>query len=227
MDTLKFLKLHFSSLRNEEWFQFFTEFRDLVNKYSAEKLDIVALFLLFMMLYDDADTALEVIRKSVETALMDKADQKRDRTFRGFIDAVKSALNHFDAEKQKAANELLVLLNHFGNLAEKTPNEETASIYNFLQELRGAYAPQIATLVLNDWITELDNNNQAYEELVKKRNVEVTSRTTLRMVDVRKKTQDVYRSIIERIEALIVVNGESQYAAFVTELNGYIKRYKL
>jgi hypothetical protein len=224
---MKVIRLNCHNFRNEEWFQFFTEFRDLVNKYSPETLDIAALFILFLTLYGDADTALEVIRKSMETALMDKADQKRDHTFRGFIDAVKSALNHFDPEKQKAANELVILLEHFGNLAEKAPNEETASIYNFLQELRGAYAPKVATLGLADWITELDANNQAYEELVKKRNVEVTSRTNLRMVEVRKKTQDVYRSIIERIEALIVVNGESQYADFVIELNGYIKRYKL
>jgi hypothetical protein len=222
---LKFLNLYFSALRNEEWFQFFTEFRDLVNKYSPVTLDVVELYILFEECYGNANVALDVIRKSLETALMDEADQKRDHTFRGFIDATKSARNHFNPEKQTAANELLILVDYFGNLAERAPNEETAAIFNFLQELRGTYAPQIVTLGLTDWVTELENNNLAYEELVKKRNVTVTSRTNLRMVEVRKQTQVVYRSIIERIEALIVVNGESQYAAFVTELNGFIKRY--
>jgi len=222
---MKVLTTNFHNFRNEEWFQFFTEFRDLVNKYSPVTLDVVELYILFAECYGNADAALDVIRKSLETALMDEADQKRDHTFRGFIDATKSARNHFDPEKQTAANELLILLDHFGNLAERAPNEETAAIYNFLQELRGTYAPQIAILGLADWITELEDKNLAYEELVKKRNVVVTSRTNLRMVEVRKQTQTVYRSIIERIEALTVVTDESQYAAFVTELNGFIKRY--
>jgi hypothetical protein len=222
---MKFLRLYFQDLRNEEWFQFFTEFKNLTIRFTPEALDITALFSVFLVLYADADIVLEVIRKSLETALMDDADQKRDRTFRGFADAVKSACNHFEPVKQQAANELVIVFKHFGNLVEKAPNEETASICNFLEEMNGAYAPQIELLGLGEWIVELDNRNQAYEELVNKRNTKVTSRTTLRMADVRKQVQGVYRQIIERVESLAVVNGDEPYAPFITELNGYIKRY--
>jgi acyl carrier protein phosphodiesterase len=221
---MKFRRLNFQNLNNEKWFQYFTEFKNLVERLTPEAIDIKEMFIVFLSLYSDADTALVIIRKSAETALLDGADQKRDLTFRGLVDVVKSAHNHFDPMKQNAAFELDIVFDHFGNLSIKTPNDETASIYNFLQEIR-KYSAQISLLGLEDWLVELENNNKAYDELVTKRNISVTSRTSLRMVDVRKQTQDVYRKIIERVEALILVNGEEKYADFVTQLNGFIKQY--
>jgi hypothetical protein len=221
----RIVRLDLYKLHNEAWFQFFTEFKDLVTRFNPEVLDVNELFIMFMVLYGKADIALEVIRKSSETAQMEEADRKRDHTFRGFIDATKSGLNHFDPIKQQAATKLLVLVDHYGNIADKSLNEETATIHNFLQELTGAYAPQIAALGLADWVTELETKNNEFEDLVKQRNTEVSERTKFRMVEVRKETQDVYREIIDRIEALILINGDNAYSAFIDELNTYIKKY--
>jgi len=41
----------------------------------------------------------------------------------------------------------------------------------------------------------------------------------------RTKTDAAYRTILERINALIVVEGEPHYAEFVTTLNAVVKRY--
>jgi hypothetical protein len=222
---MKFLRIDLFALRNEEWFQFFTEFRDVVYKYTSRRLDIETLFILFLTFYDHADEALEIIRKSLETELLNKADQKRDHTFRGFVDAVKSARNHFDPNKQLAAEQLFIIIDHYGNIARNAPNEETAALHNFIQEMIGKYAPQIAMLDFDEWIKELTNDNQAYEDLVKQRNIEIVSRTKYRMTTIRKQLQEVYRKIVERIESLIIVQGETDYAEFVNEMNGYIKRY--
>jgi hypothetical protein len=232
---MKILKINFYKLRNEEWFQLFTEFRDLVLKFNPDALNIRELWATFLILYADADTALEIIRKSADTVLMLEADRVRDCTFRGFADAVKSALNHFDPQKRAAAEKLTILLDHFGNLAQKAPNEETAGIYNLLQELNGETATPAALpaailpidiLGLRDWTTKLAADNEAYEALVKSRNVEIASRTKLRMKEVRRKMQDIYSQIAERIEATITLNGEMPpFTDFVNELNAFLKRY--
>jgi hypothetical protein len=223
---MKVIRIHFHLFRNEEWFQLFTEFRDLVLKYNPDALNISELWVTFLILYTDADTALEVIRKSMNTVLMHEADYVRNRTFRGFVDAVKSALNHFDPQKREAARLLMILLDHFGNLARKAPNEETAGIYNLMQELNGAYADKVRILLLEDWTRQLAADNEAYEVLVKDRNVEVAQRSKLRMKEIRSEMQDVYAKIVERIEAVITLNGETpQFMGFVNELNAFLKRY--
>jgi hypothetical protein len=223
---MKIIKVDFKRFRNEEWFQLFTEFRDLVLKYNPDALNISELWITFLILYTDADTALEIIRKSADTVLMLEADHVRDRTFRGFVDAVKSAINHFDPQKREAARLLMILLDHFGNLARKAPNEETAGIYNLMQELNGAYADKVRILLLEDWMRQLAADNEAYEVLVKDRNVEVAQRSKLRMKEIRSEMQDVYAKIVERIEATITLNGEMPpFAEFVNELNAFLKRY--
>jgi hypothetical protein len=223
---MKIIKVDFKRFRNEEWFQLFTEFRDLVLKYNPDALNISELWITFLILYTDADTALEIIRKSADTVLMLEADHVRDCTFRGFVDAVKSALNHFDPQKREAARLLMILLDHFGNLARKAPNEETAGIYNLMQELNGAYADNVRILSLEDWTRQLATDNEAYEVLVKDRNIEVAQRSKLRMKEIRNEMQDVYAKIVERIEATITLNGEvPPFAEFVNELNAFLKRY--
>jgi hypothetical protein len=223
---MKISSLNFYKLRNEEWFQLFTEFRDLALKFNPDALNIAALWATFLTLYADADTALEIIRKSADTALMLEADRVRDQTFRGFADAVKSACNHFDPQKRTAAEQLSIPFNHFGNLAQKAPNEETASIYNLLQELNGAYANRVQILSLQDWTLRLAADNAAYEALVKDRNTEIAQRSKLRMKGVRKEVQEVYYRIVERIEATITLNGEiPPFAGFANEWNAFLKRY--
>ncbi|MDR1865525.1 MAG: DUF6261 family protein [Bacteroidales bacterium] len=222
----KIIRADFYAFRNEEWFQLFTEFHDLVVKYNPSALNIAELWVTFLILYADADTAMEIIRKSADTVLMLEADHVRDRTFRGFSDAVKSARNHFDPQKRAAAEQLTILFDHFGNLAQKAPNEETAGIYNLLQELNGAYADRVALLSLTDWTAQLAADNAAYEALVKNRNTEVASRSKLQMKNIRREVQDVYYKIVERIEATMTLNSEAPpFTDFVNELNAFLKRY--
>jgi hypothetical protein len=226
---MKVLRVDFYRFRNEEWFQLFTEFRDLAQKYDPDKLNIPELWAVFLILYFDADTALEIIRKSMDTVLMLEADHVRDLTFRGFSDAVKSARNHFCPEKRAAAEKLSLIFDHFGNLARKAPNEETAGIYNLLQEMDKGMPDMelpVDTLGLRDWADRLAADNEAYEALVKDRNAEVASRSKLRMKEVRRETQEVYSKIITRIEAMINLNGEvPPFAEFVNEWNAFLKRY--
>ncbi|MDR2466495.1 MAG: DUF6261 family protein [Prevotellaceae bacterium] len=226
---MKILRLDFRRLRNEEWFQLFTEFRDLVLKYNADELNIAELWATFLLLYADADTALEIIRKSADTALMIEADHVRDHTFRGFVDAVKSARNHFDPAKRAAAEKLIIIFDHFGNLAHKAFNEETAGIHNLLEEFdRGAPETELPVdvLGLRDWANKLAADNDAYEALVKDRNTEVASRSKLRMKEVRSDLQEVYYKMVARIEATMTLNGEVQpFTDFVNEWNAFLKHY--
>jgi hypothetical protein len=81
-------------------------------------------------------------------------------------------------------------------------------------------------LNLEDWVGELMHDNEVYEGLVRTRNTEITSRTPYRMVVVRREAEAVYREIVQRIEAMMVVQPESILEEFITELNGFLKQRK-
>ena len=212
-------------LRNEEWFQFNTEVKTLVEQYAPQTLEIEALFASFLSLYANADEALEIIRKSATTEQIAETDAARDTVFRGFADAVKSANNHFDTIKRAAAKRLQIVFDGYGNLARKSYDEETASIYNFLQEMNGKYANDIMTLGLNDWVMQLEADNQAFETLTKTRDNETSTKTALRMKNVRTETDRCYRDILDRLDALMLINGTLPYEAFVRNLNVRVERY--
>jgi hypothetical protein len=214
-------------LRNEEWFQFFTEFKTFVEQTSPGVLDIVELFSVFVVLYGKADKLLEVIRKSNFTALIVEKDRLRDNTYMGIAETVNAFKRHYDPAKRTAAERLSVLIDHYGNVADKPYNEETATIYNFSQDIRSKYAHEITVLDLNGWIDELDRYNTEFENAILDRNKEYAAGDDeMSLFDVRKKTDRVYLDIVERIEAFALIrNGDAVLTGFIKNLNANIDRY--
>jgi hypothetical protein len=215
-------------LRNEEWFNFYTEFKTFVERTTPGVLNIDALFITFLVLYAQADDSLEILRKSSYTADIAGLDSRRDDIYHGFVAAVDSALHHYDDDRRAAAEKIKVVLDHFGNLAIKNYNEETAGIYNFLQELRASRALQLATLELDGWVYELDRANQKFETAILDRNDEAAGKADqVKMLDTRRQTDRCYLDIVERIEALALIQGDTAFADFVNALNANIERYKI
>jgi len=222
---MKITKIDLSHLRNDEHFQFFTEFRDAVLKSGATNLKIETQFLTFQSLYTQEDEALKKIMKSAITAEIQAADKHRDQLFRGMTDANKSALNHFAADVQNAAKRLKILFDTYGNLAQKPLNEQTSGVYNVLQDLKGAYAADALKVGITDWATELEAANEALDRLMKDRYEETALKTDLKLKEVRLQIDAAYRTITERIDALVVVDGIADYEEFIRYWNAVIAKY--
>ncbi len=220
-------KIHLIKLRNEEHYQFQTDFKGLVDHYTAAALGIEVAYAVYIVLYADEGTALDMIRKSAITGKITEADLLRDITFRGLRDAVKAAGNHFNPSVKEAADRLQVALDHYGNLTLKPYDEETAAIVALITDLRTTYAPDAALTGISDWINELQANNTAFDTLKKERYTEDAGKTQLRMKEVRTEIDATFRTITDRINALIIVNGEAAYTEFVNELNQRIEQYNL
>jgi len=222
---MKIEKIHLPTLRNDEHFQFNTEFRNLVNEITPAALKIAAQWDSYLPLYDREDEALKKILKSAITEMIQDADQRRDLIFRGLVDANLSALNHFREEAKMAAKRLKVVFDTYGNLARKPLNEETSAIYNLLQELRNNYSADIGDLNLVEWVDELEAANQTFEALVKERYNESAARTEIILRQARLEIDAAYRSIIERIDALNLIEGNTVFNDFVRRWNVVIEKY--
>ena len=222
---MKINEFSLARLRNEEHFQFHTSFRDLVVTTKATILKIEALFTVYQPQLTSELESLDVVRKNSISDDLIVADTERDNVFRGMCDAVKSGLNHYDANVQAAAKRLQILLDTYGNLAAKNYDAETGGIVSLLNDLNSGYVADARALALEGWINELGAKNKAYDDLKNNRYSTEASKTILRMKEERVKTDNIYRQITERINALIIVEGEAVYAGFVNELNKRIEGF--
>ena len=222
---MKTHKIDLRVLRNDEHFQFNTEFRDLLTANNPAALKVAPQFEAYLTLYAQEDEALKKIIKSAITANIQDADHQRDLTFRGMIDANKSALKHFRPETVTAAKRLQVVFDTYGNVARKPLNEETSAVYNILQELKGVYEADVTTVGIADWVQELETNNKAFDELVKGRYDEAADRTELVLRQVRIQVDTAYRSIIERIDAFAIVEESDIFTNFIRRWNVVIEKY--
>jgi hypothetical protein len=176
---------------------------------------------------DDETLALDIIVKSELTAEIGRQDTVRDSIFRGFSDAVKSAVRHFDPAKRKAAAKVENVLDHYGNISARTLDDETAAIDDLIRELHtAANSPLVDLLGLTDWLTQLQTENDALKALMQERYAEVAGRPAVRMKSARKATDIAFRALLNMVDALVLVKGEADYTAFIADINAVSKRYR-
>jgi len=168
---------------------------------------------------------LKKIIKSEFTEAIQVADQKRDTIFRGMADVNKAMTNHYQADVQASAKRLQIVFDTYGNLSQRPYHQETADIYNLIQDLKGKYIGDVRKVSIEGWMNELEQKNNEFDALINKRYDEVAARTTLILREIRQQVDAAYRTITERIEALSIVEKDSIYDAFTHRLNVVIDTY--
>jgi len=222
---MEIANISLSRLRNEEHNEFHSEFNDLVIDFTPVELGVETQFSDFTRHFGNEKETLHILQKSDITDELVDSDALRDFTFRGFSDSIKSSCNHFRKETKKAAKRVQIVLDEYGNVVEKSYDQETTAINNLVSKLKQDYAAEISILGVSEWIDELLANNEAFNTLIKTRYSQESAKTQLLMKRVRIEVDHAFRTITKRINALIIVNGEEAYEKFVIELNNRIENY--
>jgi hypothetical protein len=219
-----------SHLRNEEWFQFHSEFITLVQTFSPAAMGIHGLFPAHLALFNKADTMLEQLVKSLFTDKIKEADDLRDTTFRSFKATVKAFESHIEPTKKEAAKTLMIVFKKYGDIAKKSYNAETASIYNLLQDLHLTYQSEVNLLALTEWVQNLEAINQIFETLLNQRYDEQSGKPDMKLLEIRKSLDESYANLVKYIEAHLLLHpvedGTENLDTFVNKLNVIIKYYK-
>jgi hypothetical protein len=219
--------MNYVSLRNEVHVEIHNTVNTVITRFSPETLGIKKQYDVYKLFLDEEISLLDIVKKSGYTVEIEEQDNRRDTVFRGFADAVKSAENHFNPEKQKAAAQISIVLQNYGNIAARPLDQETAAIDDMLRELRNGNYPELITvLALGDWITQLELENQKFKELMLARYSESAKRPTSNMRETRTKVDKAFSEIVYTIESLVWINGITAYEPFIKELNAVIGRYK-
>ena len=225
---MKINKTYLYKLRNDAYFQFHTEFKELAEKLNPEALKIKPQFEAYLPRYEKVDLAFKKIVKSSITEQIQEADKARDNIWKGLVETNTTALRHFSNEVREAAKRLKIVFDTYGNIAIKSLNEQTSATYNILQDLEsGKYAPDVAKAGLGEWVAELKRLNTAFAELMRERVDEGSVKVDIVLKKARTHLDEAYYSIVERVNALVVVEGVADYEAFIRKLNISIAKYNL
>jgi len=222
---LKIADCPLSRFQNDEHYNFQTDANGLIQYFTAAALSIETEYAVYSPLLENEGDALNFVRKSSYSDLISASDKVRDNTIYGLDDAINSGLRHFDKTIRAASNRLKILRDASGNIARKAYNKETADIIKLLADLKGTYAADVTTVNIGDWVTELESNNNDFVSLQNTRYDEAGEKTSLRMKEVRIEVDAAYNVIVDKINALIIVNGEAPYVDFVNKLNLRIEAY--
>ncbi|MDR2968775.1 MAG: DUF6261 family protein [Tannerellaceae bacterium] len=247
---MRILALKHHDLKNNEHFEFFTDFIELANSVGVEKLKIEKPFGALTLLFKEEDEALKKILKSDLTRQIHDTDEVRDEVFRGMLEANRSALKHFKPAIREAATRLGIVFDTYGNVAGMALSEETSAVQNLLDELTLRHTADMSTVGLTEWAKELRERNLEVRKLMAERDDETSERSTVVLREMRLRVDEIYRKIIDRLEVFATIDEEesedddfseippgelkikavkatSPYAPFIVRLNALIERFNI
>ena len=224
---MKLKKIDLHLFRNDEYDQFMSEMNKLFVEFTAETLGIVVQYEQFKVQLNDVESAMKVESGSSQTKLITDADAFRDQLDHGLELQVESYSYHWDQAVAEAARRIGRIISQYGNLRKLSYNEESSAIANKVQELTSAtYAPDLELMNLTVWTGKLFDANNAFIAKFSDRANEEASRASSNVRKARVALDPTYTNIVNRINALIEINGEEAYLAFIDKANYYIDYYK-
>lgn len=214
-------------LQLEPSFQFHSGVTARIETDTPAKLGLTNEFPIYKSALNRMGAALEAITKSIFTEKMNAADLKRDQIYQATRAIVSAGLYHFEPAKQAAAQEVNIVFDAYKKISTAAQEKETGLIVNLLQDLRSdKYKAHVATLGLDEWLVQLENANKEFNDLVEGRIDENTTKITGGSAALNKEVIAAYEVIVRKVNALAVVNGEADYAAFIDYINARIVYFK-
>ncbi|MDR0725321.1 MAG: DUF6261 family protein [Prevotellaceae bacterium] len=219
----KIITILFRYLRGEAHYRFLSLFDQLLAEYSAVKNVVAAFYSRFSDLLAQEKQIVDAQKSSDYTEQIAAADHRDDRLIIGINETVRAALYHFDPNIVAAAQSLSLRLEAFGDIPNKSYEEEAAAIGILVDEFQSPeYSTKVNLLGLTPWISELAEAVADFEQLLKRRNVEQSDKPQQRLRDIRKEIELVYRDMTAHINSAATLDTTGAYTEFINRLNTQI-----
>ena len=180
----------------------------------------------FETAYDAFDTALKASATNPATATATDADEARDLSWRGINAYVKAMCAHPTAEVAANAAEVKSLFDKYGDPTKLAQTEESGVLHNLLQDLEAFDSSKRTALNLDVWITDLKTKEDAFLAAAAARTEADAARQVGIVKETRTAAEAAYRSLVDTVNALAMINGDTAYATFIDHMNAMIERQK-
>ena len=193
----------------------------------------------FETAFDAFDTALKASAVNPATASATNADVERDQSWRGINAYVKAMCNHPTADVASAAMcnhptadvasaaaEAKSLFDKYGDPTSLAQTEESGILHNLLQDLEAFDSSKRTLLNLDVWINDLQAKEEAFLAAAAQRTEADATRQVGIVKETRTAAEAAYRSLVDTVNALAMINGDTAYATFIDHVNAMIERQK-
>lgn len=225
---MKILKLHRRLLQNEQHFQCMSDVIKLIESTDAAKLGIAELYAIFKDLFDQESNTMEFFRKSAHTQTIFELDALRDRISHGLYLLVEGFANSKQTVEQQAAANIRLVLDQYGDFRREDYNKESGIIANFIQDINSRCAADLLRLRLTRWITDLEDTNNDFKNLMDERYDEQAAKMNIKLRDIRTHIDKVYTQMMNIVESTstYLKPNDAGINDFIARLNARLSDYQ-
>ncbi len=180
----------------------------------------------FTTTVDAFDDALKASSTNPATATATATDDARDASWRGANNYVTAMCAHPTAEVAANAAEAKSLFDKYGDPTKLAQTEESGVLHNLLQDLEALDSSKRTALNLDVWITDLKAKEEAFLAAATARTEADAARQVGIVKETRTAAEAAYRSLVDTVNALTMINGDTAYATFIDHVNAMIERQK-
>ena len=180
----------------------------------------------FETAFNAFDAALKASATNPATASATDADVERDQSWRGINAYVKAMCSHPTDDVASAATEAKSLFDKYGDPTSLAQTEESGVLHNLLQDLETFDSSKRTLLNLDVWITDLKTKEDTFLAAAAQRTEADAARQVGIVKETRTAADAAYRSLVDTVNALAMINGDTEYATFIDHVNAVIERQK-
>ena len=164
--------------------------------------------------------------KNLKTDIIAAADAERDKLCRNYLKTLKALMNMPDETIANSAKALVQMFIDYEFDPDAQLDKQTGILLNMVADWESKHAQDVTNTNTGKFVELIKAANEKVHSLMVERSDEQKEIPVGALKSARKQTDIAYRALVKMVNALIMVNGETDYADFVKFLNYEIKRYK-
>ena len=172
------------------------------------------------------DDALALSKANLLSKEIKAIDAERDKHYKALRKAIKFFLSHPDAELVKAAQRLERLLKDYNINPAMQLDRETGLLLNLISDLETKSAADVTALSLTPVVQAMKQANDKLREVTRARANDRAVQIVGQLKQAQHASDEAYRTLVQKVNALAVVEGEVDYADFISKMNEQVKHYK-
>lgn len=197
-------------MRNAEHIKFMFDVKGKVDIIGAAILGVQRLYDKWATALINEEKTIEVEQGFAVTAEIQSADKLRDHDHYSLRLFVESEQYGRDPQRKEAAGRIMRIIKQVGNPTDLPLQEETAVIFNLLNQLENNYGADIAAIGLQQKVAYLKESNTAFDKLYNDRTNEAAARASGNTRAARQTVDPLYRQLMSGIESLSAINDHVQ-----------------
>ncbi|MDO4727804.1 MAG: DUF6261 family protein [Bacteroidota bacterium] len=219
MKTIDLTKLH-----NAEHLALMTELQHLISDSKLPPFEELKKTFIDLVAKEEAQ---KQIVKSQYTENLADLDKKRYELYRGMVLRIQSELYFPKEERQKSARKIQIVLDTYGKVSLSNYEKETIELQNLIIDLKAsAFAKDIRTTGILEWIAELERANNEFHTVYTMRRDEYASKVSYDMKSIRRDLDIAFKRLREITTAMKILQPSEELNVLINKANVTINKWR-